>query len=118
MWDLRQIGLRKGNDSSSGNLVHRERRARSWIDDRTHAGEVSHSHRVGGKRGGDRDSLEDAASLIVAKKESSVLLDRSAQAGPELVLAEVRLRGIEEVSGVQDIVPKKFVNNTVEGIRN
>src|SRR6266436_7679492 len=73
--DPRYIGLGKRYDSIGGDLIIGERVAGNRIDDGTHASEISHSHRVRGKRRRNGDSLEDATTLIVAKEEGFVSLD-------------------------------------------
>src|SRR6266850_8072488 len=116
--DLLYIGLSKRNDSIGGNLVVQERVAGSRIDDRAHAGEISHAQRIRGERGRHGDSLEDATAFIVGEKEGAVSFYGSAQAGTELVLTEMRFPEVKEVPRVQHLISEKFVNHAIDGIRS
>src|SRR6202040_2362616 len=60
-----------------------------------------------------RNPLRQPVSFIGTKNESLVFLDRPAQGRTELVLLVVRNSGVEESLRVQNLIPKEFVNITV-----
>src|SRR5712692_1833709 len=117
MRDICQYRIREGDDSCGGNPIHGKRSSCGGIDNRAHASKVAHAHGVRRERRSDGNPLENAAAFVIAKDEGFVPPDRPTQAYPKLVLAEVRFRGVKEVSCVQDIVAKIFVNDAMEVIR-
>src|ERR1700680_534870 len=118
MWDFCQDCGRHWIDG--GNRIVRVGRPRARINDRnTRSLEVPAAFRI--RRNGKPLSLSlmSPLPLVIHEEKRLVPLNRSAKARAELVLfvwGSGCRRGIEEVFGIEDIIPDKFEHAAVEAI--
>ena len=84
------------------------------VVNRSHPAEVTAAHRVCrlGQHGG--ACSVHTQPLVVAKEECLVLPDRAAERAAELILLELRLRGIEELPRIERVVAKELECRTMK----
>jgi hypothetical protein len=99
-------------------LIARERHSRGRVENCR--GEYSGALRGGGHAEDLRKGIQDSLAIVIQEEKRAVFDDWPAKSAAELVLPKWRRRavgGIEKVSGVENVIPEKFVRAAVKAVR-
>jgi len=109
---------RKLRDAVSWNDISRERLARRGIDGGGHPRKVAPQLIRGRFQHVGHLALCEACAFVIHEEKELPLLDRSAQASPELVLVQGwhRAGGIEGIVRIQGVVTEEVEDNAVKGV--